>query len=115
MSGIPLVDRADGFRGRTAILATEGREALALLAESSVDLAIVDHFLPGMTGCECVRAIREMEPPDRRTSIIVVSIGGEEIKERAMESGADLFLEKPVLCKELIDTAGMLLSRSSIE
>lgn len=90
--------------------AADGNEALRLLDTSQIDLAIVDHFLPGITGCEVVRQIRE-DPHRCQIPVLVVSSGGAEIKREAFESGADLFLDKPVVHKELISTLVVLLRR----
>jgi CheY-like chemotaxis protein len=62
-----------------------------------------------MTGCELVQQMRQ----DERYSdipILMVSVGGDDIRERAYNSGADLFLDKPVLHKQLISTIAKLLA-----
>lgn len=89
--------------------AKDVKEALLHLAHKPIDLAIVDHFLPGMTGCELVQQMRQ----DARISgipILMVSVGGDDVRERAYNSGADLFLDKPVLHKQLISTIAKLLA-----
>lgn len=95
------------------ITAMDGREALHKLKNSSLDLAIVDHFLPAMTGCELIKIMRQ----DQRVSnipILMVSVGGEKVRKQAYESGADLYLDKPVLHKQLAETLSKLLTGTII-
>lgn len=91
--------------------ASDGLEAFRILKKSEVDLAIVDHFLPSMTGSNLIRKIREKEE-HRELPILMLSVGDEQIKREALESGADLFLHKPVLNKQLVQTLSKLLMRS---
>lgn len=90
---------------------TDAFGALKHLEASTVDLAIVDHFLPGMTGCELVQRMRG-DPRLQNVPVVVVSVGGAEVKEEAYRSGADLYLDKPVLHKQLIATISKLLGGS---
>lgn len=92
--------------------ASDGLEALRILEGPSVDLAIIDHFLPAMTGSRLIRKVRE-NPRYRNLPILVLSVGDEQIKQKALESGADLFLHKPVLNKNLVQTLSTLMKRSS--
>jgi uncharacterized protein (TIGR02266 family) len=85
------------------------RTALEQLDSVEIDLAIVDHFLPGMTGCNLVRNIRE-DGRLQHMPILMVSVGGEEVRYQAHASGADLYLDKPVMNKHLIRTLGLLLN-----
>jgi len=54
--------------GHEVLTAVDGREALERLRAETFDLIIVDYFMPGMTGEELVRRIREV---DRLTQIIL--------------------------------------------
>lgn len=83
------------------------REALELVERGSIDLAVIDHFLPGMTGCELVAHMRKCEAV-ADVPILVLSGGGDEVKRAASRAGADMYLEKPVLRQVLVETIGML-------
>lgn len=77
------------------ILANDGAEALALLAEiEHVDYILTDIFMPNMNGYELCQTLRRQ---DIQTPIIVItaSVLGEEV-EKAMSSGADAVIEKPM-------------------
>lgn len=99
--------------GKLDILrASDGLEALRILEENPVDLAIVDHFLPAMTGSKLIRRIRE-DPRYASLPILVLSVGDDQVKREALESGADLFLHKPVMNKHLVQTLSTLLMRTT--
>lgn len=90
--------------------ATTGTDALEVIRETTMDLAIIDHFLPGVTGCELVRHLRE-DPRTADIPVLVISVGGEEVRRQATECGADLFLDKPVVNKQLVRTIETLVAR----
>ncbi len=48
--------------GRSVALASDGRQALDFLKESSVGLVITDHLMPGMNGPEFVSQLRLSYP-----------------------------------------------------
>lgn len=59
--------------GHTVVRASSGEEAVQVAAKSSVDLAIVDLLLPGMTGWDLVLALRSNEAM-ARCPIVVCSV-----------------------------------------
>jgi uncharacterized protein (TIGR02266 family) len=98
--------RADALEISTAL---SGQEALKLLKESEVDLAIVDYFLPVMHGGDVVREMRK-NPRFQHTPILIISVGGEGVREDAIAAGADLYIDKPILLKQLLNTLRILLA-----
>lgn len=94
--------------------ADSGGEALKLLKEAQFDLAIVDHFLPVMTGAEIIRRMRK-DPTHKDTPILVISVGGEGVREEVVAAGADLYLDKPVMLRQLLNTLRILLTNRSPE
>jgi uncharacterized protein (TIGR02266 family) len=90
--------------------ADNGQQALQHLEHHSVDLAIVDHFLPVMSGSELVTRMRD-SAKYKTIPILVVSVGGEGVREQALQSGADLYLDKPVLLKQLLTTLRLLVTK----
>ena len=49
-------------------------------------------------------------PRYARTPIVVISAGGDGVREDALDAGADLYVDKPVLLKSLLDTLQVLLT-----
>jgi adenylate cyclase len=87
-----------GFRVATA---SSGAEALDVLAKEHPDLVLLDILMPGMDGYEVCRRIRE-DPGTAFLPVIMITASGEEEKIRALESGADDFVNKPFDQAELL-------------
>ncbi len=80
--------------------AATGEMALASLEQNQVDIALLDINMPGFGGLETCRRIAEREQPP---GIIMVTVRDtEDEKVEALESGADDFITKPFLLRELI-------------
>ena len=102
-------DRVKGSRGALQVTwARDGQEALAALDAGPVDLAIVDHFLPVMTGAGVIAQLRA-RPKLADIPVLMVSTGGDDVRAEALAAGADLFVHKPVLRAQLLNTLGHLL------
>lgn len=109
--GNALRRRQDEFSERDRfelVGAPDGLTALEALEHGEVHAAIVDHYLPVMTGCELIRRIRK-DPRHETLPILVISSGGEEVRAEAIEAGANLYLDKPVLLEELVTTMKALM------
>jgi two-component system, chemotaxis family, chemotaxis protein CheY len=95
-------------RGDVSVdLAEDGATAWRLLHESRYDLAIVDYYLPGPDGAALISQIRG----DARLSslaVVAISIGGDEARDASITAGADLFLDKPILLRDLFGTLDRL-------
>jgi two-component system KDP operon response regulator KdpE len=74
------------------------------------DLIITDLSMPGMTGIELCRSVRERS----QVPIIVLSVRGEEkIKIEALDSGADDYVTKPFSVSELLARVRANLRRAA--
>src|SRR3569832_1138720 len=84
--------------------AATGPEGLALIQRVTPEIALVDIGLPGMTGFEIARAVREAELPV--TLVAVTGYGRKEDRDQALAAGFDLHFAKPVQAgrlREVID------------
>ena len=86
--------------GYDVITAPSGDEALRLVAERHPDLLLVDILMPGMDGYELCRRIRASDET-RFLPVVLMTASMDQDKARALESGADDFVQKPVLQHEL--------------
>lgn len=93
----------------TVIPATNGIEALARVAEDKPDLILLDIMMPKMSGFEVCRRLKS-DPETRDIQIVMVTALNEVgDHERAVDSGTDEFLTKPVNRIELITRVKSLL------
>jgi diguanylate cyclase (GGDEF)-like protein len=87
--------------GFEVLLARSGAEALGMLDAESFDLIVSDVVMPGMTGYELCRRVKD----DSRTSdvpvILLTSLTDPLDVVRGLESGADNFLRKPYKAEQL--------------
>jgi len=87
--------------GYGVLLASDGNQALSLALDRMPDLILLDIMMPGLDGFEVTRKLKEND----RTKIIPIVIvsGKSEVRDRvkALEAGADDFLNKPVDPTEL--------------
>ncbi|MBN2499052.1 MAG: sigma-54-dependent Fis family transcriptional regulator [Deltaproteobacteria bacterium] len=79
--------------GHEVVTAASGEEALERLRHRSVDIALVDLQLPGISGTELLRRLRD-EHRDVET-VIVTAHGSIETAVEAMKEGAFDYLTKP--------------------
>lgn len=95
------------FRGKPGYVsvdhAADGKSAWKLLSDRSYDLAIVDYFLPELDGAQLVQRMKA-EPRLANVPIVAVSVGGPKARDATLAAGADLFLDKPLVLKDLFAT-----------
>ncbi len=77
--------------------AANGREALAMIEQSDVEIVLLDIRMPGMNGLEVARHLTELETPP---AIIFVTAYGEHALE-AFDANAVDYLLKPVRLERL--------------
>jgi DNA-binding NtrC family response regulator len=73
---------------------TSGKEALLMIEDQNVDVAVVDFAMPGINGIETLKQIKE-----KRSDIEVIMLTGQGTIQSAIEAmkhGAIDYLEKPV-------------------
>ena len=107
-----LVGRAlsqDGFRVSAA---ADGKAMRKILADSRIDLIVLDLMLPGEDGLSLCRAIRA----ESHVPIIMLTAKGEEVdRVVGLEMGADDYLPKPFGSRELIARIRAVLRRGRME
>ncbi|MFZ3065522.1 MAG: response regulator [Nitrospirota bacterium] len=86
-------------RGYEIVTAESGEDALEKLKSKRFDAAIVDIYLPGISGLDLIKGIKEKNPD---TLIIMMSAYATmDKKDEALEYGALYFFEKPFDIKEV--------------
>ena len=89
--------------------AEDGRAAVEMLRREEFDALIIDVYLPIVDGPRVIMTARtELGLTD--LPIIAVSAGGDAARRVALEAGANIFLDKPMRLRQVIDTIQRLLS-----
>jgi CheY-like chemotaxis protein len=91
-----------------ACFAGNGHEALAALAAAPADLVMADLYMPVMDGFALVERLRA-DPRLRGLPIMVISAGGADARQRALDLGVDVYLQKPVQFADIVGTVRSLL------
>ncbi len=82
--------------------ASDGREAIQQFRKLLPDVTLMDLQMPGMNGLDALLAIRS-EFPNARVIVLTTYAGDVQIF-RALKAGAQAYLLKNTLHKELLDT-----------
>jgi putative two-component system response regulator len=87
--------------GYDVVVARDGREALQLYPQTNPAIIVLDVMMPVMDGYEACAKIKA-EPGGRTIPILMLTaLTGTDDKIKALESGADDFLNKPINKDEL--------------
>jgi CheY-like chemotaxis protein len=103
------------FKNRSAgmklLRASTAAEAWAL-ARPDTDLFLVDRVLKGESGTSFVSRVRS-DPNLGLAFIVGMSGGGMSARQEMLDAGADLFLHKPIVLKDLFTTLEFLTGSPS--
>ena len=91
-------------------LAPDGEEGLYLAQEWQYDLAIIDLGLPGISGLDLIRQLRQQG--NSLPVLILTARSDWQNKVEGLEAGADDYLTKPFHIEELLARVNALLRRS---
>jgi uncharacterized protein (TIGR02266 family) len=83
-------------------LAGDGHAALEMLRDQHFDVLIVDIYLPVLDGAGVITAVRQ-KLGLANLPIIAVSGGGDSARHAAMAAGANLFIDKPMRLKSVLE------------
>jgi len=92
--------RALRARGYEVVTAGSGAEGIALAAEESPELAVVDLRMPDLSGIEVLRSLRARDPATR--ILILTGYGSIATAVEATRLGAIGYLPKPVDADEIV-------------
>jgi DNA-binding response OmpR family regulator len=87
--------------------AEDAERAWGKLENSTYDLVIIDYFLPSEDGASLIARLRRDERL-ANTPIVAISVGGRDAREATLSAGADVFVDKPLIFRDLFNTLRML-------
>ena len=104
-----LIDLLES-EGYAVVPASDGVQAIKLVAQERYDLLVLDVMMPGRSGYDVCRELRRR---DQRTPVLFLTAKGEEIdKVVGLELGADDYVTKPFGVRELLARVAALLRRA---
>lgn len=109
---ILIVDDDDSLRnllsmilsrvGYTTYEVGNGQEAIEFLELEVPDLFIVDVMMPGMTGFELAKLLRADERTAQHPVIMLSALVDNDNMQEGLNSGANVYLNKPVSSQDII-------------
>jgi two-component system phosphate regulon response regulator PhoB len=101
---------AQGFRVTSAVTGEQGE---LLAAEDSFDLIVLDWMLPGVSGIELCRRLRQRKASQSVPILMLTARGEEGDRVRGLGTGADDYVVKPFSVPELMARVKALLRRAA--
>ena len=102
-------------KGYAVTTAQNGEEALAKLAADVPDLVLLDVMMPGLSGYDVCRRIRDNAQTALLPVVMVTSLDPQQERVHGIEAGADDFLSKPINQQELLARVRSLLRVKSLQ
>jgi CheY-like chemotaxis protein len=91
--------------GHTVDVVSNGREAVAAVAQQPYDAVLMDVLMPEMDGLVAATAICRRWPRGNRPRLIALTaMAGPGDQERCLQAGFDDYLGKPVRREELVES-----------
>lgn len=99
---IEVIRRNLEAKGYQTLSAVNVPEALEILSGHPVSLVITDYKMPGYTGLDLIKHIRDHD--DEPGIIMLTGYGSIDSAVAAIKAGADEYITKPFTDEELVDT-----------
>jgi CheY-like chemotaxis protein len=100
-----------GQLGYTVITAEDGQRAIEIFRarRSEIDLVILDVMMPGMSGKECLKKLREIDPGVK--AVFATAYSSEDLGERTFGAESAGFLQKPYRMHQLSESVAKALAQ----
>jgi two-component system, OmpR family, alkaline phosphatase synthesis response regulator PhoP len=91
--------------------AEDGEQGLKMVQREKPDLVILDLMLPGLSGMELCKILRERHETEKLPVLMLTAKAGEADRIVGLEMGADDYLAKPFSPRELVARVRAVLRR----
>ncbi len=99
--------------GHSVLRALDSEQAARMIREVLPDVILLDWMLPGQSGLEFARRLRDDERTRNIPIIMLTARGAEADRVSGLESGADDYVTKPFSPRELVARIKAVLRRRS--
>lgn len=89
-----------------------GDGAMEAIRKAAPDIVILDAMLPGRSGYDILRALRESEETRDLPVLMLTARGQKKDRDLAMGAGATGFMTKPFANAELLEAVRRLMERA---
>src|SRR5437763_13360768 len=112
---IKLLGDLLAVKGYAVTTAANGAEALAKLAAETPDIVLLDVMMPGLSGYDVCRRIRDDPATALLPVVMVTSLDPQTERVKGIEAGADDFIAKPINQPELFARVRSLLRSRAVQ
>ncbi len=91
----------------------DGTTAVSKVSESRPDLIILDLMLPGKSGMEILREVRELDGMERLPVLMLTARGQSRDRDMAEKAGVSRFMTKPFSNTEVLTAVRDLHAQAS--
>ena len=96
--------------GYRVVTASDGRQALAAARQELPDLLITDYHMPGLSGLELCRRLKQSASTSRIPTIMLTARGYELDEQETLRSGILMTVPKPFSQSQLVASVHQLLA-----
>lgn len=93
--------------------ASNGQEAVDILARETIDLVLSDVMMPGMNGLDLLEGIKHRAP--NQLVVMMTGFGDKDVILKALKAGADEFIHKPINLLQLKTTLAKTLEKKALQ
>ena len=95
--------------GYDVMVAFSGEEAMEIIADTKVDLILLDIMLPVIDGFEVCQRVRENPQWSKIIIILLTALGSDANVEKGLALSADAYITKPFSNVEIVEKVKELL------
>jgi len=92
---------------------SDGTDAVAVIRASAPDLVILDVMLPGKSGMDILRDLRDLEELANLPVLMLTALGQARDRELAEKAGVSRFMTKPFSNTEVLSAVRDLLAQAT--
>jgi two-component system chemotaxis response regulator CheY len=106
---VKKIIKVSGFNVGEFLDASDGKEALKVLADEWVDIVLTDINMPNVNGMELMAEMKKDELLRSIPIVMITTEGSEKKMQEAMDLGASGYVKKPFLPEDIKKTLSSIM------